>query len=305
MNNYTDTSKWKFGAEHELADWDIRSELPSCVKRNLDDYSIVNSNGIANDPSGKITCLGGELNTTPTDTIEGQVEILRIIKKSLPNAKTNYHSNLHLHISIPGLSEDLETLKYIQKRIHEDMPLYLDKIDPLVCDPTMYPSAGKEDYKIIKKRINHSKVSRHKLLTSEKLNNQLNAKTLDDFFNAEPPISKAGKPLFHLAPRLCINLRSLRDNGTIEFRHWAGTMEEDKFRNAFLWCKEYLLNVLNHKSVTDFTDYDINEFFKWTLSLELPRQSLVNVNLEKSFNLTSVHKVGREIAMRNVEDMKF
>lgn len=296
MNKYLDTSKWTYGAEHELADWDIHSKLPDSVKRNLDDYSIVNSNGIANDPSGKITSLGGELNTIPTTTIEDQVKIIDDIRTSLPNAKTNYHSNLHLHISIPDIKTDLDTLKYIQKRIHQDMPSLLEIIDPLVCKREDYSSD--DDYKLARKRINHSKVSRHKLLTSARLSRQLSMTTVEDFFNAEPPSSKSGKPLFHLAPRLCINLRSLLDNNTIEFRHWAGTLDTVKFKNAFYWCKKYLYLVISKTPIS-------NDFIEYSKSLDLPRQELVDPFLERSFNLTSAHKVGREEAEANAKAMRY
>ena len=279
-----------YGSEHELADWDIRIELPDCVKRNLDDYSIVNSNGISNDPSGINTYLGGELNTIPTSTIEGQVDILRVIKDKIPNAKTNYHSNLHIHISIPDLRNDLEALKYIQKRVHEDMPVLLDLIDPLSCNRDDYDSD--QDYKVARKRINHSKVSRHKLLTPERLSAQLSADTLEDFFNSEPPKSKDGKPLFHLAPRLCVNLRSLLDNGTIEFRHWAGTTDEEQFRNCIGWCANYLYWILSMRDIDE-------QFIEYTKSLNLPKQELVDTYLERCFNLTSVHKVGRDVSLIN------
>ena len=44
---------------------------------NDKDNTIVNSNGVANDPLGKLCKYGGEINTKPTSTVEEQVEIIR------------------------------------------------------------------------------------------------------------------------------------------------------------------------------------------------------------------------------------
>src|ERR1039458_3941925 len=109
---------WTYGSEHEWSDHPRDAVLPVGCVHNTKDSTIVNSNGIANDPSNKSYQFGGEINTPPTDYPEGQVTILRKLVKALPTAKVNYRSNLHVHVRIPGLRDDLKLLKRVQLYIH-------------------------------------------------------------------------------------------------------------------------------------------------------------------------------------------
>ena len=72
---------WTFGAEHELGDWDQRNGLPTGFKMDTRDITVMNSNGIAADPKGRSYSFGGEINTPPTDTIEGQGAALEELLK--------------------------------------------------------------------------------------------------------------------------------------------------------------------------------------------------------------------------------
>ena len=103
-----DPNMFTYGCEHEFADWSVDSKLPEGCLWNHDDYTIVNSNGIANDPKGKLWRFGGEINTRPTSSIEEQCDILSQLKMLQPTPKINYRSNLHVHVRVPGLKNDLE-----------------------------------------------------------------------------------------------------------------------------------------------------------------------------------------------------
>jgi hypothetical protein len=239
-------SRWSYGVEHEWADWPLDATLPKGSLRNLKDHTIVNSNGIANDPSGKLYGYGGEINSMPTFSIEEQVDVLKDLVKALPEAKVNYRSNLHVHIRVPGLKDDLATLKRVQSYIHTNMPKAFPIIQPLP-KPTMREYPKIEDYLGAIKRWKRRKVSHQTLLTEKRVQKQLAAKTVDDFFMNEVPRTEDGTPKWHLQPRVCVSLRQLLDTDTIEFRHFFGTLDPDLFRNCLLWCDWFLRFALDDK----------------------------------------------------------
>ena len=234
-----DPAKFTYGAEHEFADWPLDRALPPEYGRDMRDHTIVNSNGIANDPKGRLYGFGGEINTPPTHTPEGQVDCLEELKALLPEATINYRSNLHIHIRVPGLREELDVLKDLQRWIHATMPKVFRVVEPLprpeeqyMHDPAVYKGALR--------RWRRRRVSHQSLLTKKRLTRQLDAPDLTSFFEREVPQSK-GRPMWHFQPRLCVNIRQLLETDTIEFRHFPGTLDPDHMFTAANWCREYLL----------------------------------------------------------------
>ncbi|HVX90863.1 MAG TPA: hypothetical protein VHC20_04510, partial [Candidatus Paceibacterota bacterium] len=207
------------------------------------DITIVNSDGIANDPTGMLHQYGGEINTPPTDTILGQVECLREIKKLFPEAKVNYRSNLHVHVRVPGLKDDLNTLKQVQAFIHRVMPEVFPIVEP-IPRPTATRYPDPDELKGALRRYRRRLVSHHTLLSKPRLHRQLQAKTIEEFFNLEPPQSKGGKPLWHAQPRLCVSLRQLLQTDTVEFRHFPGTLDETLLLNCVDWCVKFMAAAL-------------------------------------------------------------
>ena len=66
-----------FGAELELPDIDTTTVIPEHIgKYDLEDFTIVNNNGLANDPKKRYILIGSEINMTPTNTIDQMVIIL-------------------------------------------------------------------------------------------------------------------------------------------------------------------------------------------------------------------------------------
>lgn len=246
MTANMDTSTWTYGAEHEWADWPLARRLPPGYGRDVRDITIVNSTGVANDPTGKLHGFGGEINTPPTDTPDGQVACLLELKALLPEATVNYRSNLHLHIRVPGLKDDLTALKQVQRRIHEWMPLALPIIEPLAIDQVDPRAPGSAEG--LKRRLRRMKVSHQTLLRPERVQRQLDAPTVEAFFEAEVPRSKAGAVMWHAQPRLSVNLRQLRETDTVEFRHWPGTMDPDELAWAFQWCRGFMMRALLEES---------------------------------------------------------
>lgn len=260
-----------FGAEHEWADWPLSTQLPNGYGRDTDDITIVNSNGIANDPSGKFYGYGGEINTPPTYNIQGQTDCLKELKLLLPTATINYRSNLHLHIRIPGLKEDLPTLKHLQKYIHQNMRKVLAVIQPLPKpDKKQWPDP--EELAGATRRWRRRRVSHQTLLTPSRLEKQLSATTVEEFFRLEPPHDKNGKPQWQCQPRLCVNLRQLLETDTIEFRHFAGTMDEERFRIAFNWCLAFIEQALENKPIepllASYSNFEFPKFPEYSHWME-------------------------------------
>lgn len=237
-----DTKDWTYGAEHEWGDWAYNAPLPAGFGRDLQDHTCMSSNGIANDPSGKSYAFGGEINTPPTHAKEEQslyaVSLAAWFRhRGSPAPTINHRSNLHLHIRVPGLKDDLDALKRVQAYIHANMRRALAVIQPMPrpADPLNYSEAHEGAVRRWRRR----RVSHQTLLTPERLARQLAAPTIDEFFKAEVPQSK-GRPQWHLQPRLCVNLRQILETDTIEFRHFAGTLDENVLYRCLSWCEDFL-----------------------------------------------------------------
>lgn len=240
---------WTFGAEHELADWFYNGDLPAGFERDRNDVTIVNSNGIANDPKGKMWTRGGEINTRPTCTILQQLEDLERFMAMHPDAKVNYRSNLHIHVRVPGLGEDLQALKRVQSYIHEHMPRVLEQIEP-IPRPTSEEHPDPEELEGALRRWRRRRVSHHTLLTPERLQGQLEATSVEEFYRLEVPSSRKGTPMWHFQPRLCVNLRQHRETDTVEFRHFPGTLNGFQLTTCYLWCANFLVWALEDRPIT-------------------------------------------------------
>lgn len=296
------TTDWTYGAEHEWADHPLDRVLPQDYGRDHRDVTIVNSNGIANDPRGRTWRFGGEINTPPTDSIEGQVDCLRELKLHLPEATINYRSNLHLHIRVPGLKDDLGQLKDVQFYIHSNMRKVLAQIEPLPRPKLGFNSSNPkeeylfngEEYEGALRRWRRRRVSHQTLLTPTRLAGQISAKTIEEFFQREVPQSKEGKPLWHLQPRLCVNVRQLLETDTIEFRHFPGTMGNDILRNSLTWCRDFLYAA--------FMNAPIDELLNKYKGVTFPPFPLYNHAMEKRYRLTCHdHTLTREQIEVNIQ----
>ena len=229
---------WSFGAEHEWADWPIDAQLPPGCAHNKKDHTVANSNGIANDPTGRAYRYGGEINARPTTTIHGQVDVLRELLVAIPKARVNYRSNLHIHIRVPGLRFDLPALKQVQRYIHAHMPRAFDVIAPLP-KPTLWKCGSKDVYEGAQRRWKRCLVSHRTLLPAAALKKQMATTTPKAFFEAE--VARSGdRVLWHLRPRACVNLRQMLETDTVEFRHFPGTTDPGEFFACLGWCRRFL-----------------------------------------------------------------
>ena len=235
-----DLDSFSYGAEHELGDWDNRVQLPAGYARSPD-YTIVNTNGVAAQPNPRDYRYGGEFNTPPTYTMEEQADCIEVIKSRYPNCTVNHRSNLHIHIRIPGLNNDLELLKGLQSYIHGELPKVINLLEPI---PKGVSPAEK-------KRERRRKVSHHTFLSQTRLGKQLEAKSVKEFFELECPKTKAGKVMWHAQPRLAVGLRQLLQTNTIEFRHFPGTLDREELLTCIRWCDAFIRSAIDNNYVED------------------------------------------------------
>lgn len=267
-----DITGWTFGIEHEFSDWDTTVPLPRGFKRSPD-HTIVNSNGIAAQPNPKSYRYGGEINTPASSSGLMQVEFLEKLLKQYPNITVNHRSNLHVHVRVPGLRVSLQALKQVQRAIHHELPAVIDLIEPIPPGTTA-PE---------RKRARRRKVSHHTFLTEQRLNKQLGARTLQDFFEWEVPQSKTGKPLWHAQPRVCVNLRQLLQTDTVEFRHFPGTLKSQELLVCMFWCAEFLQAALEGEPIKalwerSFSRAAFPKFPEFNLDLEVGYQATAMSN---------------------------
>lgn len=228
-----------YGAELELADLNRKTPPPQGCNWDTKDFSMVNSDGIAVDPTGRLHDRGGEVQTWPTCTIAEQVGVFREVMFAYPDATVNYRSNLHVHIRILGLKGDLKLLKSLQRFVHEVLQPVLPLLEP-IPKPTEqeYPDPAALEGAMA--RFKRRKRSHQMFLSADRLAKQYAAKTVEEFFENEVPRDGSGKPMWHAQARCCVNLRQLIQTNTIEFRHFPGTTSPTEFRAALAWVCEFI-----------------------------------------------------------------
>ena len=289
-----DPKNWTYGVEHEFADWHKDSQLPPGCTRNTQDHTIVNSNGIAADPKGKVYSYGGEINTRVTNTPQAQGDILRDILYTM-NVRINYRSNLHIHIRVPRLRGNLPALKTLAKYNFYNLPKVLPLIEPMPV-PTRKEYPRLDEYEGARRRFKRRKVSHQTIVTSRRLKAQLSAHTVLELFKGEVPTSKKHQPLWHLAPRHAVNLRQLRDTNTIEFRHFPGTLNPDELITCIEWCRDYLISALITK------EYAISLYGGRYVNRKFPKFMPYNHGMEKIYRQTCHDgSIPLAVIKRNIE----
>lgn len=228
-----------YGLELEWADVDRRATLPpGCGEWSSADYTIVNSDGHANDPTGATWQWGGEINTKPSLTIAQQLAQVRSLRRAL-GPTINYRCNLHVHIGFATTHITVELARRLLAfTVEWQLKLY-PLIEP-IPKPRLDDFADVEAYDGAMRRYRRRHVSHQHRLPPKRVKEALAARTLDEFYEAHAPLTAAGRRAWHLAPRPGINTRSLHKHGTIEFRHFPGSADEQEISDALDWCRIYI-----------------------------------------------------------------
>jgi len=264
-NMQYDVESFTYGVELEYGNCYRFNELPEGAKWNDKDNTCVSSTGIANDPSGELYKFGGEINTKPTSSTEEQINhIIQINAMLDPKPTVNYRSNLHIHIRVPGLSDDLESCKKLLKYIieYQEQAFWLVEQIPEPVKPdksSINYEKLSEIYFWENKRYIRRKKSHQYKLPKDRVKAMMNASTTKEFYEEHAPLTEKGRMWF-FAPRAGINLRQMwEETNTIEFRHFPGTLYPAEMRSCLVWCREFLNAALN-SGATPQQIYDSNDF---------------------------------------------
>lgn len=238
------------GQELEWADVDRTFPVPEHLGRwSEEDYSIVNSDGHANCPTGATWSWGGEINTRPTSTPESQAEIVRELAE-LYQPTINYKCNHHVHVRHELIAEvvegrcDVGVLKVIAERMREAESFVYSVIEP-IAKPTPLEFPNPDELKGAILRYRRNLGSHQHSLSEERFIEMMSARTFDEFIDAHAPPTIAGGRAWHVVKRPGMNLRSLRKHGTIEFRHFPGTADPDESESAARWCQLFVDGVID------------------------------------------------------------
>lgn len=256
------------GSEFELADIDRNRTLPEEFSWDGKDQTVMNSNGVATDPSLKEEVrtwqFGGELNTIPFNTISAAVSAYKNLLELNPEATVNNSCNLHTHFRVPGL--DLNGLKRViaYYYVHRTELIAVSDYIPTPQQQGFdFINITNEDQALITKRykhhINAHKGTRHSDLPEFTVINKLKAQTLEAFHHASVVTKSGTDVLDSNAVRAAINTWQMRlsrkkehehlvyedrpfaESGTIEFRSHHGTTDIKKYENVLIWD----INILN------------------------------------------------------------
>lgn len=283
------SNRWTYGCEHELADWDTRKGWEGYGRDP--EPNICNSNGVATDPRLVSYPFGGEINTPPTYSITAQGELLSKFLKRFPRATVTHRAGLHVHIRVPGLSSNLQQLKKLQRYILENKDVW-PLVDPLPL-PTRNDFSTEEEYKGAKKRQHWMRMSHWTCVPAYRVELQCRAKTVEEFFAREVPLSSQGVILWHAQPRAAVNLRQLKQTDTIEFRHFSATLSPIETINAIRWCRDFLQCA--------FDNYPATKLFNKKYSdVVLPLTEPYLHWREKRWQATSITKNKREAVDTNI-----
>ena len=281
---------WTFGCEFEFADWDTRKGWEPF--RRDPETAICNSNGISADPTLKSYPFGGEVCTAPTHDPHEQVAQLEMFLKMHPDAALTHRAGLQVHIRVPGLIKDLKTLKRIQDYVSRNYHIF-PLVDPLPI-PMESDYYSKEEWKAAKKRQHWMRTSHWTVIPRYRVEEQLKAKTVQEFLEAEAPRSKKGKVLWHAQPRASINLRQLLQTDTIEFRHWSGTLNSIELLNAIEYCRDYLEDAI-------YSQRGWESLWKKYKGLAFPKTFPFYYWREKRWEATSITKHKRKVIEENIK----
>lgn len=258
-----------YGCEYEFGDiW--RTNLPDGLSWNEKDYSIVSSTGIANDPKGRAYARGGEINSKPTNSVDEQLNMFKLLMKQHPESAINHRTNLHLHVRVPGLSEDLPTLKKLLAYINANQAEIYAEIEP-IPQPFRGNSKSEEEHKGALKRYKRRQVSHQYKVPEARVVEALQATTVQEFFDAHSKLQANGKRAYGLTTRAGINLLQLQETDTVEFRHFTNTKDIDKLASCFVWVAKFIPMALEGASVDELIsayNYRFPEFAPFDFAME-------------------------------------
>jgi hypothetical protein len=266
-------STFTYGAEIEWGDIDRRMEIPPTLgKWEYAETDIVNLHPPfqyrACDPLGKEPWMGGEVNMMPTKTWQEQVDrIMRLKEMFLEYGNTPTTSCVnhgHIHVHVPGLKEDLPSLKKLVAYIKANQQDTIDACYGFFETKDMKSCPGAKAY---------LKWDGGRPMPDFMADNIINlAENFDQFIR----LHAAGKDGVSMGRpwRFAINVYCLKHTGTIEFRCFRSTTDRKELESQFRFVENFIDAALNQgPSVKEILSeypyrfppfiWNINEYLGW------------------------------------------
>jgi len=275
--------KFSYGVELEWSDVDRRIEIPAhCGKWNKEDATLVNSDGRANDPTLKKNIYGGEINTRPTDTIQEQKEIVTELRDLL-NPVSFYRANLHVHVGVEGLKDDLASLLQLFQYTQDNQDYIYEEMLPYP-QPTAQEFPDKDDLKLALNFYRQQNYWAKQGVPPNRAADVLRATTTKEFYDSHFMWNeKLNRRLYHIGIcRAGVNVRAIFKHGTVEFRVFAGTTDPEQVADALEFARQYMEAALYNPTRTA---KDIYESRTWNF----PQWQEFRPDLERGF-LATKHK---------------
>lgn len=283
-----------FGAEYEYGDVDRNAKLPPGLSWNTKDYSIVSSTGIANDPKGLLYGKGGEINSAPTTTIAQQLEFFSAFVEADLGPQLNHRTNLHLHVCVPGLAEDLGMLKRLLAFIDRHQRAIYRRIEP-VPRPMARDFRTVDEFTGAEKRYKRRLVSHQYAVPKARVDEAMQAATPRQFFDAHSRLQSDGKRAYGLTTRAGINLLQLQETNTIEFRHFTNTLRVRELATSFAWVLRFVECALEGTTLDELLAGGNHEF---------PPFRPYNHDMETGYQYTNFDKHPRKVVAARLEAMR-
>lgn len=97
------SDKFSFGMEFEHPNINKEIDLVRGFTWDWADHNVVNDDGTATDPTGEISKIGGEFNSSVFNDIDLFCEAIEENFKLFPDLKINHRSHPHIHVGHPEL----------------------------------------------------------------------------------------------------------------------------------------------------------------------------------------------------------
>ena len=211
-----------------------------------------------------------------------------------PEAAVNHRTNLHLHVRVPGLSEDLESLKRLLAYINTNQVAIYQAIEPVPV-PVRADYASAEAYKGAQKRYKRRKVSHQYAVSKVRVERALAATTVEEFLAAHAPVQGNGKPAWGLTTRAGINLLQLKETDTVEFRHFTNTLDRAKLECCFEWVRAFIPAALDNAPVAQLVAASTMNF---------PEFAPYNYDMEVGYAYTNFDKNSRKVATQRINALR-
>ena len=220
--------------------WQVRAEMewpdahtvvpPPGWKWSATCFSIVNSDGLANDPQRRLVRYGGQLHT-PAAPDPDQLAALTAPMFTRLRPIPNYRAAMRVAVKIPQLRQDLPLLKTVADFTQRHLPRLWSQIDPL--DPLLDLGgvASPIEQRAAAARLTATIRSRHYLMPMRAHAQRMNATTLAAFAAQATTLTPDGRVL-PVPLREAVDVRHTPRSGWVVLRCFACPADAEQLRAA-------------------------------------------------------------------------